>query len=170
MNGDLYFICGLLAVFSFNPHTYSQRSTEAGEAAHGAGSNQTSMIKGVDNIGICVKDLKRAVKFYQDLGFTKAYENERGVTMVAGTAKLFVFQTRKSNPEAVKRDFTLFQNPLGLDHISFEVEDVDRVYSEGKAKGLVFNGEPADQSWGARMVSIRDPDGNNLYLLKWLKK
>ena len=170
MNRALYFLCGLLAVLSFNPHTYSQQSTGAGQVANGAASNQTSMIKGVDNIGICVTDLRQAIRFYQDLGFTKAYENDRGVTMVAGTAKLFIFQTRKSNPAPVKRDFTLFQNPLGIDHISFEVEDVDRVYAEAKAKGLVFNGEPADQTWGARMVSLRDPDGNNLYLLKWLKK
>jgi len=169
MNRAFYFLGGLLAVVSFSPHTFSQAST-GDQPAVGARSNHTSMIKGVDNIGICVTDLKRAVRFYQDLGFTKAYENDRGVTMVAGTAKLFIFQTRNSNPAPVKRDFTLFQNPLGIDHISFEVEDVDRVHAEAKAKGLVFNGEPADQSWGARMVSLRDPDGNNLYLLKWLKK
>jgi len=169
MNRALYFLCSLLAVLSFNPHAYSQQLTGAGQVAI-AGPNQTNMIKGVDNIGICVTDLKQAVRFYQDLGFTKAYENDRGVTMVAGTAKLFIFQTRKSNPAAVKRDFTLFQNPLGIDHISLEVEDVDRLYAEAKAKGLVFTGEPADQTWGARMVSLRDPDGNNLYLLKWLKK
>jgi catechol 2,3-dioxygenase-like lactoylglutathione lyase family enzyme len=170
MNWALYFLCGLLAVLSFNPHTYSQQSTGAGQVATGVGSKRIGMIKGVDNIGICVTDLRLAVRFYQDLGFTKAYENDRGVTMIAGTAKLFIFQSRRSNPAPVERDFTLFQNPLGIDHISFKVEDVDRVYAEGKAKGLVFNGEPADQSWGARMVSLRDPDGNNLYLLKWLKK
>ena len=128
------------------------------------------MIKGVDNIGICASDLRRAVSFYEKLGFTKAFENDRGVTMVAGGAKLFIFQTRKLNQAPVDRDFTLFQNPLGLDHISFEVEDVDHVYAEAKARGIAFNGEPKDQTWGARMVSLRDPDGNNLYLLKWLKK
>ena len=170
MNRGLYFLCSLLAVLSLNPHAYSQQLTGAGQVATAAGSNQTSMIKGVDNIGICVRDLRQAVRFYQDLGFTKAYENDRGVTMAAGTAKLFIFRTRQSNPVPVKRDFTLFQNPLGIDHISLEVEDVDRVYAEAKAKGLVFNGEPADQTWGAQMVSLRDPDGNNLYLLKWLKK
>lgn len=126
------------------------------------------MIKGVDNIGICVADLKRTVAFYQALGFNKAYENDRGVTLVAGTAKLFIFQTRKSNPAPVGRDFTLFQNPLGIDHISFDVKDVDRVYADAKAKGITFISEPQDQSWGARMVSLCDPDNNNLYLLKWL--
>src|SRR5499426_687422 len=128
------------------------------------------MIKGVDNIGICVGDLKRSVAFYQELGFSRAHENDRGVTMVAGTAKLFIFQTRRGNPAAVERDFTLFQNPPGIDHISFEVQDVDRVYAEAKAKGVAFNNEPEDQSWGARMVSLCDPDGNNLYFLKWFQK
>jgi len=129
-----------------------------------------SMIDGVDNIGICVADLKKSVEFYQALGFTKAYENERGVTMVSGTAKLFIFQTRKANSALVAREFTLFQNPPGIDHISFAVEDVDQLYADAKAKGIVFNSEPKDQTWGARMVSLRDPDGVNLYLLKWLKK
>jgi len=128
------------------------------------------MIQGVDNIGICVADLKRAVAFYQGLGFTKAYENDRGVTMVAGTAKLFLFQTRQSNPAPVSREFMLFGNPVGIDHISFEVEDVDRVYAEARARGVVFEGEPQDQNWGARAVRLRDPDGSNLYLLKWLQR
>jgi catechol 2,3-dioxygenase-like lactoylglutathione lyase family enzyme len=39
------------------------------------------MIQGVDNIGICVSDLSRAVSFYEKLGFTKAYQNDRGVTI-----------------------------------------------------------------------------------------
>ena len=109
MNRGLYSLCSLLAVLSLNPHAYSQQLTGAGQVATAAGSNQTSMIKGVDNIGICVRDLRQAVRFYQDLGFTKAYENDRGVTMAAGTAKLFIFRTRQSNPAPVKRDFTLFQ-------------------------------------------------------------
>jgi methylmalonyl-CoA/ethylmalonyl-CoA epimerase len=105
------------------------------------------MIQGVDNIGICVSDLSRAVSFYEKLGFTKTYQNDRGVTMVAGSAKLFLFQTRMQNPAPVRRDFNLFQNPPGIDHISFDVEDVDRVYAEAKAGGIVFNGEPENQSW-----------------------
>ena len=128
------------------------------------------MIKRIDNIGICVADLRRSVAFYQDLGFSSAGENDRGVTMVAGTARLFIFQTRKVNLSVVGRDFTLFQNLSGIDHISFEVQDVDRVYAEAKAKGVAFDNEPKDQSWGARMVSLHDPDGNNLYLLKWVQK
>jgi catechol 2,3-dioxygenase-like lactoylglutathione lyase family enzyme len=128
------------------------------------------MIQGVDNIGICAKDLKRAISFYERLGFTKAYENDRGLTMVAGTAKLFVFQSRQPNPVPANRQFTLFDNPPGIDHISFAVEDVDRIYADARSKGVVFSSEPQDQDWGARVASLRDPDGNNLFVLKWLQK
>jgi uncharacterized glyoxalase superfamily protein PhnB len=34
--------------------------------------------------------------------------------------------------------------------------------------GVPFDGPPEDQSWGARMVGLKDPDGNNLYLLQKL--
>jgi catechol 2,3-dioxygenase-like lactoylglutathione lyase family enzyme len=158
-------LSGLLTFLFAISCLYAQELTEKHSPA-----GLKTMIDGVDNIGICVADLKKSVEFYQALGFTKAYENERGVTMVAGTAKLFIFQTRKTNSAPVTREFTLFQNPPGIDHISFAVEDVDRLYADAKAKGIVFNSEPKDQPWGARMVSLRDPDGINLYLLKWLKK
>ncbi len=65
----------------------------------------------------------------------------------------------------------LFNNPPGLDHISFLVSDADQIYSGLKTDGVVFSNEPAGQDWGARVVSLRDPDGNNLYFCngsKWL--
>ena len=83
------------------------------------------MLEGIDNVGLCVTDLSRAVAFYQRLGFTKAFENERGVTMAAGSAKLFLFRTRCPGDGAADREFSLFENPPGLDHISFLVNDVD---------------------------------------------
>ncbi len=68
----------------------------------------------------------------------------------------------------MKREPFLAQNPPGLDHISFSVEDLDKMYAALKAKGVAFLGEPADQDWGARLVGFKDPDGNNLYLLQYL--
>ena len=70
--------------------------------------------------------------------------------------------------KAVKRDPSLAQNPPGIDHISFSVEDVNQMYTELKAEGVPFLGEPADQDWGARLVGFKDPDGKNLYLLQYL--
>jgi len=70
----------------------------------------------------------------------------------------------------VNRKVTLFDDPPGIDHISLVVDDVDRIYAEAKSKGVVFSREPKDQDWGARVVGLCDPDGNNLYLLKWVRK
>ena len=44
------------------------------------------MIQGLDNIGICTTDVARSVAFYQKLGFSEAYRNDRGVIMIAASA------------------------------------------------------------------------------------
>ena len=126
------------------------------------------MIKGIDNIGVCTTDIARSVVFYQRLGFSEAYRNDRGVLMTAGSAHLFIFATRQNDPPPVVRQLGLFDNPPGIDHISLAVADVDGLYSALRAAGVQLGGPPEDQSWGARMVGLKDPDGNNIYLLQKL--
>ena len=125
-------------------------------------------VQGIDNIGICTTDLTRSVAFYKRLGFTEAYRNDRGVMMAAGTVQLFLFQVRQPNPAPVGRELGLFGNPPGLDHISFSVSNVDALYAELCKAGVPFAGPPENQTWGARMVALKDPDGNNIYLLQRL--
>ena len=60
------------------------------------------MFEGIDNIGLCVTDLTGAVAFCEKLGFAKAYESERGCTLIGNKTKLFVFQTRQANPRLPK--------------------------------------------------------------------
>jgi catechol 2,3-dioxygenase-like lactoylglutathione lyase family enzyme len=124
------------------------------------------MVRGVDNIGVCSTDLQRSTAFYEKLGFHEAYRNERGVLLTAGSANLFLFATRQADPPPVGRELGLFANAPGLDHISFSVLDVDDAYAKLSATGIEFDGVPENQSWGARMVGLKDPDGNNLYLLQ----
>ena len=124
------------------------------------------MVRGIDNIGIGAIDLPRSAAFYETLGFSEAYRNDRGVMMVAGTVQLFLFATQRSDAEPVGRELGLFGNPPGIDHISFAVSDVDALYTKLRAAGVVFGGPPEDQPWGVRMVGLKDPDGSNLYLLQ----
>jgi catechol 2,3-dioxygenase-like lactoylglutathione lyase family enzyme len=126
------------------------------------------VIQGVDNIGICTADVARLVAFYQRLGFSEAYRNDRGVMITSGPVNLFVFATRQSDPPPVGRQLGLFGNAPGIDHVSFAVADVDAVYSTLRTAGIAFDSPPEDQTWGARMVGLKDPDGNNLYLLQKL--
>jgi catechol 2,3-dioxygenase-like lactoylglutathione lyase family enzyme len=129
---------------------------------------RSQVIRGIDNIGICTTDVARSVAFYQKLGLSEAYRNDRGVMMAAGDAHLFIFATRQVDPPPVTRELGLFGNPPGIDHISFAVADVDALYSTLQAAGVACGGPPEDQPWGARMVGLNDPDGNNLYLLQRL--
>jgi catechol 2,3-dioxygenase-like lactoylglutathione lyase family enzyme len=128
------------------------------------------MVRGIDNIGICASDLAGSVSFYETLGFSEAYRNDRGVMLAAGTVQLFLFATQRSDAPPVDRELGLFGNPRGIDHISFAVSDVDVLYAELRKAGVVFSGPPKDQPWGARMVGLKDLDGNNLYLLQRLRK
>jgi catechol 2,3-dioxygenase-like lactoylglutathione lyase family enzyme len=125
------------------------------------------MITAFDNIGLAAADRERSVAFYERLGFDKAFENELGCMMVAGSSRVFVFSAIGAAPASPQRSFDLRHSPPGIDHISFLVDDVDRTHAELIAKGVQFESPPADQSWGARTAALRDPDGNHLYLLEW---
>ncbi len=46
----------------------------------------------------------------------------------------------------------------------FMVKDVDRAYSDLSAKGLQFEGPPADMPWGHRVISTIDPEGRRVML------
>jgi methylmalonyl-CoA/ethylmalonyl-CoA epimerase len=128
----------------------------------------TAAIKGIDNIGICVTDLGRSLRFYQGLGFEVLFEGDRGVTVALGTAKLFLFPAEPGDERVVSRQLGLTGNPPGVDHISFQVDDVDALHASLTANGVDAGPPPADQDWGARAFGLTDPDGNNLYFLRWL--
>ncbi len=128
------------------------------------------MIKRIDNVGIAVSNLARSIAFYERIGFAQGdmYDEEglHGCLMSAQAAVLFLFQSQHAEGEPVIRDLALQDNPPGHDHVSFFVENVDQAYSDLAAQGIVFEGQPADQ-WGMRIVDLKDPDGNNLYLLHY---
>jgi catechol 2,3-dioxygenase-like lactoylglutathione lyase family enzyme len=111
----------------------------------------------IDNVGSCVGDLRRSVSFYGNLGFQMLSENDRCVTVASGEAKLFLFETRVAG-QAPARELGLFENPPGIDHVSFLVEDVDALHDELVARDQ--DRRIAERSGlGARAFGLRDPDG-----------
>jgi catechol 2,3-dioxygenase-like lactoylglutathione lyase family enzyme len=46
--------------------------------------------------------------------------------------------------------------------VFLEVDDVDELHKELKAKGVIIDLEPTDQSWGNREMYVNDPDGNSI--------
>ena len=46
----------------------------------------------------------------------------------------------------------------------FFVDDVDKAYADLAAKGVHFEGPPADMPWGHRVASTVDPEGRRVML------
>jgi lactoylglutathione lyase len=49
--------------------------------------------------------------------------------------------------------------------IHFEVPDVDAVYGKLLERGVQFEDQPANMTWGARMAAFRDPEGNAIEIV-----
>jgi len=122
------------------------------------------MVQRFDNVGIAVRDLVRAIQFYRRLGFEPQYVAADSAMVRAGSAALYLFVTQTGAPQ--QRSFDLQGNPPGIDHLSFQVADVDAACAALKAEGVVVEREPRDYEWGARAACIRDPDGNCIWLLQ----
>ena len=54
----------------------------------------------------------------------------------------------------------------GIRHIAFRVTDFDRAYAQLKAAGVEYLFETAQAVGGGRIVSFRDPEGNELQIVE----
>lgn len=108
----------------------------------------------LNQITIPVIDLERSIAFYQLLGL------ELIVHTNAHYAR-FVCPNGTTTFSLHVVEFLPSGDGIWL---YFEVEDVDQQVSELKAKGIVFEDEPVDQSWLWREIRLKDPDGNQLLI------
>jgi len=107
------------------------------------------LIEKIENITFPVKDLKKAVSFYEKvLGLKKRDEWSNYATFNIGDMMLGL------DPES--------KGELG---IFMRVADVDTEYRTLKEKGVQFVTEPKDQYWGGRTATFKDPDGNEFILV-----
>ena len=61
-------------------------------------------------------------------------------------------------------EFRRFQP--GLRHMALRVSDFDAAYAKLEAAGVQFLGEPVIAVGGGRIVSFRDPEGNELQIVQ----
>ena len=117
----------------------------------------TDLILKFDHVEINVKDVKKAMDFFiKKLGFKleSVIEGE-GVFVKSGDVSIGLFEGE----------------PLGLKHIAFTVDDVEKSYRELKDKGVEFLFEPLINAYTGRMVvDFKDLDGNVWQLTKKVKK
>jgi glyoxylase I family protein len=145
------------------------------------------MLQRLFHVNICVRDMERSVRFYQDLGFNKVNDftmDDPSVGDALGVkAKKLrgVFMRLGNDPNAPVLDLVQFIDPptqgqpyatlnnVGICRIAFTVDDIDKTYEELKAKRVEFVAplKKIDGPGGAKIgvVCFKDPDGTVLELL-----
>ena len=145
------------------------------------------MLQRLFHVNICVRDMERSIRFYQDLGFTKVNDFTRddpsvGDALGVKAKKLRgVFMRLGNESNSTVLDLVQFIDPptqgqpyptlnnVGICRIAFTVDDIDKTYEELKAKAIEFVAplKKLTGPGGARMgvVCFKDPDGTVLELI-----
>lgn len=118
-----------------------------------------SAIQHISAITLAVSDMRRAVEFYQKLGF------ELFCGGVDST-----FSTLRSGQAIVNLAASAERRVERWGRVIFRVSDVDAYCQRVKAAGLAPNHLPQDASWGERFFHISDPDNHELSFAQLLKE
>ena len=123
-------------------------------------------IERCDFISLIVRDIPRAVRFYQEtLGLHLRFSQgeEYALFQVAGM-KLALQRARPAGADLpVAHELVAPNLESGISVlVAFAVKDVDRWCSILREREVAILREPADYHWGDREFSICDPDGHVL--------
>lgn len=145
------------------------------------------MMKAVRHAGIVVSDLAKSLRFYRDLlGLRIAKQKEESgeyidaicglknarintVKLAAGDGSLIELLYFYSHLNAGRGKSDIFD--IGISHVAFMVEDVDKEYDRLSKAGVLFNSPPKVSPDGyAKVAFCKDPDGVFVELTQVLEK
>lgn len=118
------------------------------------------------NAGIVTSRLAESKAFYTDtLGFGVTFENEFYLLLHAPGGETAISFLLPDHPSQQP----LFHKPFSGEgmYLTIEVEDVDKIYSELKKKGVDIQIDIRDEPWGDRHFAIRDPNGIGIDIVKY---
>jgi methylmalonyl-CoA/ethylmalonyl-CoA epimerase len=99
----------------------------------------------VDHIGIAVKDIEKAIFFFQDIFGGKLLRKNIVVEqkLISGIISMgsVNFELMQSTAENSTIDKFISKNGEGIHHISFQVEDLDTFLTESSAKDIKILGK-----------------------------
>lgn len=116
--------------------------------------------------GITADDLAKSVRFYTDvLGFlvserwTDASGALRGVMLKAGACEIGVSQDDWQKGRNRKK-------AVGMRLWCETAQDIDELGRRIEAAGGTLSEPPTTEAWGARSLSVKDPDGVHLTIFR----
>lgn len=118
------------------------------------------------NAGIITKNLAESKAFYTELlGFGVTFENEFYLLLHTPNRQAEISFLLPNHPSQQ----VIFQPPFqgqGM-YLTIEVDDVDKVYNNLKAKGIKIEFALRDEPWGDRHFAIKDPNGIGIDIVKF---
>lgn len=117
-------------------------------------------IRSISAVTLTTRDMGRAVRFYEALGFSIAYggETDAFTSFRVGTASLNLARAADDAPPSTSRV-----------RVIFYVDDVDAMYAQALARGFTPETPPRDAAWGERYFHLTDPDGHALSFARPLR-
>lgn len=134
-------------------------------------TNLRGNFKGLQHVGIPVSNLSVSVDFYTSLGFTRVLDSIVDVLDENDTIHVAMMEQKKVVIElyqVTRRDLDELRARKDghVDHIAFDVEDVEIAFRELKqAKFTMVEIEPVFLNFwgrGCKYFAIRGPDGEKL--------
>ena len=132
-------------------------------------------ILGFNHVGVVVRDLEGAARFFRALGFeVNGPQQVEGVWLrrVAGVeadhSELYGvsapgdepwLELVRYSPATEEQPVALPSDALGYRHIAYQVTDVDELVRTARAEGYEPVAEPVDYGDAYRLVYLRGPEG-----------
>jgi methylmalonyl-CoA/ethylmalonyl-CoA epimerase len=124
-------------------------------------------IKQIDHIGIAVKNIEQAGKFYRDILGLEIEGTENVADQKVNVAFLPITDSElelleSTDPEGPVSKF-IDSRGEGIQHIAFRVENIDEALKELKSKGIrLIDEEPRLGAGGARIAFIHPKESGGV--------
>ena len=124
-------------------------------------------VKHIDHIGIAVKGIEQAGKFYTDILGLKIVDVENVADQKVNVAFIPITDSEVELLESTEPDGPVAKyisaRGEGVQHIAFRVEDIDKALEELKEKGVrLIDQTPRKGAGGARIAFIHPEETNGV--------
>ena len=124
-------------------------------------------VKHIDHIGIAVKGIEQAGKFYTDILGLKIEDVENVADQKVNVAFIPITDSEVELLESTEPDGPVAKyisaRGEGVQHIAFRVEDIDKALEELKEKGVrLIDQTPRKGAGGARIAFIHPKETNGV--------
>lgn len=128
------------------------------------------MVSKVDHIGVAVKNLDEALKFYEDILGMKCHGTETIEEQKVKVAFLPIGDTEVELLESTEEDGPIAKyiekRGEGIQHIAFRVDDIEKAIAEMKEKGMRMIDEKSRYGAGGAKIAFVHPKSTHGILLE----